>query len=121
MLLAALATVLVASCYDGDTCTTATGERVRLACVDTPELVAKTAESVPARDARDHLRDLVVCKKVANVGSLKTGMDDAWQSCSWGRQMSSMRLSSLVMQMSFDAMRSNVHGKTESIEIDVIF
>ena len=44
MLLAALVTVVIASCYDCDTCTTTTGERVRLACIDTPELVGKNAE-----------------------------------------------------------------------------
>ena len=64
MLLAALATVVIASCYDGDTCTTTTGERVRLACIDTPELVGKRAEPVPAKAARDYLRGLVVGKKV---------------------------------------------------------
>ena len=64
MLLAALATVVIASCYDGDTCTTTTGERVRLACIDTPELVGKRAKPVPARAARDYLRGLVVGKKV---------------------------------------------------------
>ena len=64
MLLAALASVVIASCYDGDTCTTTTGERVRLACIDTPELVGKRAEPVLARAARDHLRGLVVGKKI---------------------------------------------------------
>ena len=64
MLLAALTSVVIASCYDGDTCTTTTGELVRLACIDTPELRGKRAEPVPARTARDHLRDLVVGKKV---------------------------------------------------------
>ena len=64
MLLAALATVVIASCHDGDTCTTTTGERVRLACIDTPELVGKRAEPVPAGAARDYLRDLVVSKTV---------------------------------------------------------
>ena len=64
ILLAALASVVIASCYDVDTCTTTTGERVRLACIDTPELRGKRAEPVPARAARDHLRALVVGKKV---------------------------------------------------------
>ena len=64
MLFAALASVVIASCYDGDTCTTTTGERVRLACIDTPELVGKRAEPLPAQAARDHLRDLVAGKKV---------------------------------------------------------
>ena len=30
--------VVISSCYDGDTCTTSTGEKIRLACIDTPEL-----------------------------------------------------------------------------------
>ena len=64
MLFAALASVVIASCYDGDTCTTTAGERVRLACIDTPELVGKRAEPAPAKAARDHLRNLVVGKKV---------------------------------------------------------
>ena len=64
MLLAALASVVIASCYDGDTCTTTTGERVRLTCIDTPELRGMKAMPVLARAARDHLRDLVVGKTV---------------------------------------------------------
>ena len=64
MLIAAIASVVIASCYDGDTCTTTTGERVRLACIDTPELVGMRAEPMPGRAARDHLRNLVVGKKV---------------------------------------------------------
>ena len=64
MLLAALASAVIASCYDGDTCTTTTGERVRLACIDTPELRGKRAEPIPAKAARDYLRDLVVGKNV---------------------------------------------------------
>ena len=64
MLIAALASVAIASCYDGDTCTTTTAERIRLACIDTPELVGMRAEPVPAKAARDFLRNLVVGKKV---------------------------------------------------------
>jgi len=36
MLLVALASVAIASCYDGDTCRALGGERIRLACIDTP-------------------------------------------------------------------------------------
>ena len=64
MLFAALASVVIATCYDGDTCTTTNGERVRLACIDTPELVGKRAEPVPAIAAPNHLRGLVLGKKV---------------------------------------------------------
>ena len=64
MLFAGLASVVIASCYDGDTCTTTTGERVRLTCIDTPELRGKRAQPVLAETARDHLRGLVVGQKV---------------------------------------------------------
>ena len=64
MFLAALTSVVIASCYDGDTCTTTTGERIRLASIDTPELRGKSAEPLTARAARDHLRGLVVGNKV---------------------------------------------------------
>ena len=64
MLLAALAFVVIASCYDGDTCTTTSGERVRLACINSHELHGKRAEPVPAKAARDHLRGLVMGKKI---------------------------------------------------------
>ena len=56
--------VVIASCYDGDTCTSSTGEKIRLACIDTPELRGKRADPVPAKKARDHLRELVVGRKV---------------------------------------------------------
>ena len=54
----------IPSCYDGDTCTSSTGEKIRLACVDTPELRGKRAEPDPAKEARDYLRELVVGRKV---------------------------------------------------------
>ena len=64
MLIAALASVLIASCYDGDTCRTTAGEKIRLACIDTPELRGSRANPVPARAARDYLRSLVVGRTV---------------------------------------------------------
>ena len=64
MLLAPITSVVITTCYDGDTCTTTSGERVRLACIDTPELRGKRADPVPAKAARDHLQGLVVAKKV---------------------------------------------------------
>ena len=54
-----LPTVTIQSCYDGDTCTTTEGEKVRLACIDTPELRGKKADPIPAKAARDYLNDLV--------------------------------------------------------------
>ena len=55
--------VVITSCYDGDTCTSSTGEKIRLACIDTPELRGELAEPVPAKEARNYLRELVVGRK----------------------------------------------------------
>ena len=65
MLLVAFASVVIAFCYDGDTCTTTTGERVRLACIDTPELTGERAQPLIAKAARDYPRGLVVGEAVA--------------------------------------------------------
>ena len=54
-----LPSVTIQSCYDGDTCTTTDGEKIRLACIDTPELRGKKADPIPAKAARDYLNDLV--------------------------------------------------------------
>ena len=64
MLIAALASVFITSCYDGDTCIANAGEKIRLACIDTPELRGRRANPVPAKAARDYLRGLVVGRKV---------------------------------------------------------
>ena len=81
MLLAAFASVVIASCYDGDTCTTTKGERIRLACIDSPELSGERAEPVPAKAARDHLRDLVVDKRLELDVSPKTVTNETLLSC----------------------------------------
>lgn len=60
----ALSSVTIASCYDGDTCTTTAGEKIRLACIDTPELRGKRANPIPAAAARDHLNDMVAGQRV---------------------------------------------------------
>ena len=54
-----LPSVTIKSCDDGDTCTTTEGEKIRLACIDTPELRGKKANPIPAKAARDYLNDLV--------------------------------------------------------------
>ncbi len=54
-----LPTVTIQNCYDGDTCTTTQGEKIRLACINTPELRGKKANPIPAKAARDYLNDLV--------------------------------------------------------------
>ena len=61
--------VRVRSCYDGDTCTLNTGEKVRLACFDTPELRGRSTGPMvsihAAIAARDHLRQMVVGREVS--------------------------------------------------------
>ena len=57
--------VTIKSCYDGDTCTTADGEKIRLACIDTPEIRGKRSDPLPAKAARDYLNNLVKGKEVA--------------------------------------------------------
>ena len=54
-----LPTVTIKSCYDGDTCTTTQGEKIRLACIDTPELKGKRSDPIPAKAAKDYLNNLV--------------------------------------------------------------
>ena len=55
--------VVITSCYDGDTCTSTTREKIRLACIDTPELRGNNADPIPAKAARNYLRELVVGRK----------------------------------------------------------
>ena len=55
----ALPTTIIKSCYDCDTCKTIDGEKIRLACIDTPELKGKRAEPFAAKEARDFLNNLV--------------------------------------------------------------
>ena len=60
-----LPTIIIKSCYDGDTCITTNGEKIRLACIDTPEIKGKNADPINAIEARDFLNNLVSNKKVA--------------------------------------------------------
>ena len=57
-------TVVIDSCYDGDTCTTIEGEKIRLACIDTPEIRGSKADPIPAKAARDFLNKLVAGNQV---------------------------------------------------------
>ena len=58
-------TITIDRCYDGDTCTSTDGEKIRLACIDTPELRGKRADPIPAKAARDYLNGLVAGKEVS--------------------------------------------------------
>ena len=62
---AELPTTIIKSCYDGDTCTTINGEKLRLACIDTPELKGKRADPIPAEKARDFLNNLLINEEVS--------------------------------------------------------
>ena len=57
--------VIIQNCYDGDTCTTNTGEKIRLACIDSPELKGKRADPIPSKAARKYLNGLVAGEEVA--------------------------------------------------------
>ena len=61
----ALPTTIIKSCYDGDTCTTTDGEKIRLACIDTPELKGKRADPIPAEKARNFLNNLLINEEVS--------------------------------------------------------
>ena len=51
--------VTIQICYDGDTCTTTEEEKIRLTCINTPELRGKKADPIPAQDAKDYLNNLI--------------------------------------------------------------
>ena len=68
---ASLPTIFIKDCYDGDTCTTLKGEKIRLACIDTPELKGKRAEPIAAKEARDFLNAFVANKEV-NIRRIST-------------------------------------------------
>ena len=65
ILIASPSTTLIKSCYDGDTCTTSKGEKIRLACIDSPELKGINAVPIPAKEARDYLNNLIANKQVS--------------------------------------------------------
>ena len=56
--------VFIKSCYDGDTCTTRGGEKIRLACIDTPELRGSKAQPIKALAAKEYLNNLIAGKEV---------------------------------------------------------
>ena len=57
--------VFIKSCYDGDTCTAIDGEKIRLACINTPELKGKDSDPEKAIEARDFLNKLVADKEIS--------------------------------------------------------
>ena len=59
-----LSSEIIEKCYDGDTCTTKNGEKIRLACIDAPEIKGKNAEAIKAKKSKEFLNNLVLNKKV---------------------------------------------------------
>ena len=56
--------VKIKNCYDGDTCTTESGEKIRLACIDAPEIRGKNADPLKPKASRKFINNLLTNKKV---------------------------------------------------------
>ena len=61
---ATLNMVKIKNCYDGDTCTTESGEKIRLACIDAPEIRGKNADPLEAKASKEFINNLLSNKKV---------------------------------------------------------
>ena len=61
---ATLNMVKIKNCYDGDTCTTESGEKIRLACIDAPEIRGKNADPLKAKASKEFINNLLSKKKV---------------------------------------------------------
>ena len=57
--------IIIKDCYDGDTCTTNEGEKIRLACIDTPEIKGERAKPNEAIAARDFLNEMIKGERVS--------------------------------------------------------
>jgi len=56
--------VKIKNCYDGDTCTTESGQKIRLACIDAPEIRGKNADPLKAKASKEFINNLLLNKKV---------------------------------------------------------
>ena len=56
--------IFIRNCYDGDTCTSISGEKIRLACIDTPEIKGGGPDVPKALLVRDYLNNLVSGKEI---------------------------------------------------------
>ena len=91
--------VIIKNCYDGDTCTTTKGEKIRLACIDTPELKGPKAKPLKAIESKDFLNNLVANKQI----SLKRITKDRY-----GRTVGELFKNGLNIQ---EMIVENGHGK----------
>ena len=96
---ASLTSVFIKDCYDGDTCTTSKGEKIRLACIDTPELKGWNADPIPAKEARDFVNKLLANQEV----SIKRITNDRY-----GRTVGELFKNGLNIQ---EMIVENGHGK----------
>ena len=94
-----LPNVIIKNCYDGDTCTTTKGEKIRLACIDTPELKGPKAKPIKAKESKDFLNNLVANKQI----SLKRITKDRY-----GRTVGELFKNGLNIQ---EMIVENDHGK----------
>ena len=71
-----LPSVIVKKCYDGDTCTTESGEKIRLACIDAPEIRGKNADPSKAKASKEFINNLLSNKKVTIKELIQTDMEE---------------------------------------------
>ena len=57
--------ITIKDCYDGDTCTSSEGEKIRLACIDTPEIKGKRARPNEGIAAKNFLNKMIRGEKVS--------------------------------------------------------
>ena len=108
----ALPTTIIKSCYDGDTCTTTDGEKIRLACIDTPELKGRKADPIQAKKARDFLNDLLVNEEVY----IKRITNDRYRRTVAELYKNNINIQELIVQKGYGKIYERYAGQCEWIE-----
>ena len=89
--------IKIISCYDGDTCTSSEGEKIRLACIDTPEIRGNKINKEQAFLARDFLNSKVKGKSV----SLKRITTDRYNRTVGELYINNINIQELIYQKGF--------------------
>ena len=89
--------IKIISCYDGDTCTSSEGEKIRLACIDTPEIRGNKINKEQAFLARDFLNSKVKGKYV----SLKRITTDRYNRTVGELYINKINIQELIYQKGF--------------------
>ena len=89
--------IKIISCYDGDTCTSSEGEKIRLACIDTPEIRGNKINKGQAFLARDFLNSKVKGKSV----SLKRITTDRYNRTVGELYINNINIQELIYQKGF--------------------